>query len=131
MTPPTPKTLELPFPGGIASLAADGDPLPQLPEGTPVPKVSIELSGEIRTVVTLNGFPVRFWGTGGINFNEVWDTRKRTGSWVKFLTAKQLEAMEEWGTAVHNHLDAFAYQLLVAALTTDVEERMVEFAVAD
>lgn len=124
-----PKKMDLPFPGGVVHLAAEADALPPLPEGVPTPKVSIELVGEVRTVVTINDFPVRFWETRADEFNDLWETRKRKGSWASFLTEGQIEAVVEWGMAVHKRLDGFAYQLLVAALTTGIEERMVKFAV--
>lgn len=128
MTIPPPKTKDLPYPGGVIHLTAEADALPTLPEGIPTPSVSIELGGEVRTVVMINDFPVRFWETPVDEFNDLWETRKRKGSWVHFLTEEQIEAVQEWGAAVHKRLDGFAYQLLVAALTTSIEERMVEFA---
>lgn len=126
-----PKMMDLPFPGGVVHLTAEADALPPLPEGVPTPTVSIELVGEVRTVVMINDFPVRFWETRVDEFNDLWETRKRKGSWVNFLTEEQIEAMQEWGMAVHKRLDGFAYSLLVAALTTDIEKQMVKFAVED
>lgn len=125
------KKMDLPFPGGVARLAAEADALPPLPEGVPTPKVSIELVGEVRTVVMINDFPVRFWETPGDEFNDFYENRRRKGSWTSFLTEEQVEAVLEWGMAVHKRLDGFAYQLLVAALTTDIEEQMVKFALED
>jgi hypothetical protein len=106
------------------------DALPPLPDGVPAPQVSIEMTDEARTVVSLGRVSVRFWATPGGEFDSYYQGED-AGAWDALLTEEQVEAMREWGAAVHKRMEAFMYQALMAAMSEDVEAEMVKFAVED
>jgi hypothetical protein len=117
--------------GGTARLDLNEyDPLPPLPNGVPKPRVSVHMmANNAQTVVTLNTVPVYFWETPGGGFDSYSDEGMRGGGpWGKFLNEEQVEAVREWGAAMHKRMAGLMYDVLMGALTEEVEARMVEFA---
>lgn len=123
----------IPLSGTARLNRAQYDPPPPLPDGVPKPQVSVHMTADnAQTLVTLNNVGVHFWETPGGEFDSYWDDGTRGGGpWGGFLNQEQVEGVREWGAAMHKRMAGFMYDVLMAAMTEDVEAEMVKFALED
>lgn len=126
------KSFHIALTGDLHLKPMHHEDLPELPEGTPTPTVSLDFNDGAWTYLELNGESVHFWTEDHEGTQNSWNNEKISsggeGPWEGTLTDEQIEAVLEWGAKVHERVDCFTYTVMLEAAKENVQALMLAIA---
>jgi hypothetical protein len=128
------QTFHIALTGNLRINPSHHEDLPELSEGLPKPTVSIEFDDGAWTYIEVLDESVHFWTNGTEGTQNSWHNDKMSndedglGPWEGQLNAEQIGELLEWGSKVHERIDAFTYWVMTDATQDAVKDLMLAIA---